>query len=314
MNASGLPLPLGKEIADRDESDSAFSISSVAAVIVDYMSAQQTVQAIVSLREQGVSQIVVVDNADTCDPNVLAGTLGEFDPPVQLVRPGVNLGYGAGINRGVASIDGNASIVLVCNPDLVFDQGSISNMIGAFDPSRLDPIAIVGPRICSPDGATYPSARRFPDPVTAAVHALAGFFRPGNRFSKKYRMEDIEMGESTQVDWVSGACMMVRRDCFEALGGFDEAFFMYVEDVDLCWRARVAGWRVVYVPSAKVVHLQGVSTRTRKFKMIIAHHRSAMLYAKRTMVGIRRPLFVLAVLALGARLVFALVEGVFKRS
>ena len=90
------------------------------------------------------------------------------------------------------------------------------------------------------------------------------------------------------VDWVSGACFLARRQAFDELGGFDEAYFMYAEDIDLCWRAKQAGWKVNYVPGAVVTHLQGASTDLHPYRMLVAHHRSAYRFASRTVHGWRR--------------------------
>ena len=103
------------------------------------------------------------------------------------------------------------------------------------------------------------------------------------------------------VDWVSGACFLVRRTAFEQVGGFDEAYFMYAEDVDLCWRLGRAGWRVLYAPDAEIVHLQGVSTDRHPFRMIVEHHRSLLRFAVRSSRGWRRLLLPLVALGIGVR-------------
>jgi N-acetylglucosaminyl-diphospho-decaprenol L-rhamnosyltransferase len=103
------------------------------------------------------------------------------------------------------------------------------------------------------------------------------------------------------VDWVSGACMLVRRSAFEAVGGFDEGYFMYVEDVDLCWRLARAGWRIGYEPSGRVVHALGASSRLMPYRMIAAHHRSLLRFASRTTTGGRRAVLPLVAAGLGVR-------------
>ena len=109
-------------------------------------------------------------------------------------------------------------------------------------PSTRDPrLAVVGPRIDNPDGSLYPSARRFPKMADAAGHAFLGMVWRGNPFTRRYRMLDWDHAQAGPVDWVGGACMLVRRTAFEQVGGFDPAYFMYVEDVDLCWRLRPGG-------------------------------------------------------------------------
>ncbi|MDA8268513.1 MAG: glycosyltransferase family 2 protein [Actinomycetota bacterium] len=272
----------------------------VAAVVVDYDSGPVLAACVASLVAQAVAQVVVVDNGAptavlTEEPPGVARAV-----PVRVVRTGANLGYGAGANRGVAAAP-SVDVVLVMNPDVELHPGAVDALVRAID---ADPaVAVVGPRVLEADGSRYPSARRFPSPGVALVHALVGRVWPDNRFSSRYRMADLGTARAVPVDWVSGACFAVRRQAWEELGGFDEAYFMYAEDMDLCWRARQAGWDVVYDPSATVTHLQGVSTRRHPYAMLAAHHRSALRFTWRTQVGWRRLLVPGGAAVLAARMV-----------
>jgi N-acetylglucosaminyl-diphospho-decaprenol L-rhamnosyltransferase len=163
-------------------------------------------------------------------------------------------------------------------------------------------LAIVGPAVLEADGARYPSARRFPSLLDAAGHALLGDLVPGNRFTRRYRLGYLDAVDVTDVDWVSGACFMARRRAMQELEGFDESFFMYAEDTDLCWRARRAGWGVAYVPDAVVTHLQGLSTARRPYRMLVAHHRSVLHFAVRTEAGWGRLALPATAVLLGLRL------------
>jgi N-acetylglucosaminyl-diphospho-decaprenol L-rhamnosyltransferase len=189
--------------------------------------------------------------------------------------------------------------LLVCNPDLVVKPGTISNLVTAMDRDRA--VAIAGPRLVNADGTLYPSARAFPSLVDAIGHGVLGLFRPGNRFSRRYKLLDWDHAHAREVDWVSGAFFLVRRDAWDAIDGFDPRYFMYMEDVDLCWRASRAGWRVVYEPSGEVVHLQGMSTDRRPYRMILAHHRSLWRFACRSTGGWRRALLPLVAVGLASR-------------
>ena len=201
----------------------------VAAVIVNYNVRDHLLACVRSLRDEGVREIVVVDN-DSRDESGPA--LAAADPEARFLPAGSNLGFGTAANRGVAVT--GASRVLVLNPDAVVEPGCVKALVAALDGD--DALAVVGPRVDNPDGARYPSARRFPDLGVAAGHAFLGLVRPRNRFTTRYRMLDRDPDAAGEVDWVSGTCMLVRRSAFDAVGGFDEACFMYVEDVDLCWR------------------------------------------------------------------------------
>ena len=112
---------------------------------------------------------------------------------------------------------------------------------------------------------------------------------------------------------MSGACFLVRRTAFEAVGGFDESYFMYAEDVDLCWRLGLAGWRVAYAPTAEVTHLQGRSTDRHPYRMIVEHHRSLLRFASRSSTGWRRLLLPLVAVGAAVRVGLACVARVAGR-
>jgi N-acetylglucosaminyl-diphospho-decaprenol L-rhamnosyltransferase len=267
----------------------------VAAVVVNHEAGDALLECVASLRGEGVGEVIVVDNASS---DGSAEALVSVDGKVRLVQTGANLGYGAGANRG---IDVSArEFLLVSNSDVSVHGGALSALVAALD---ADPtLAIAGPRILEPDGTRYPSARRFPSLLDAAGHAVLGDLVPTNRFTRRYRLGYLDVEDVTDVDWVSGACFLARRRTLDELRGFDESYFMYAEDTDLCWRARRAGWRVVFVPGAAVTHLQGVSTARRPYRMLVAHHRSVFRFAARTERGWRRLALPATALFLGVRL------------
>ena len=268
---------------------------TVSAVVVSFNSRDCLPDCVRSLRSEGVNDIVVVDNASS-DGSVEAVLAA--DPDVTIVATGANLGYGSGANRGVEAATGDH--VLIMNPDTVVEPGTVKALTAALE--RDPGLAAVGPRIENVDGTLYPSVRRFPDLGVATGHAFFGLVWPGNPFTRRYRMLDRDHERpASGVDWVSGACFLVRRSAFEVVGGFDEAYFMYVEDVDLCWRLGQAGWRVGFEPGGRVVHALGASSRETPYRMIAAHHRSLMRFASKTRTGPRRALLPVVAAGLGAR-------------
>lgn len=263
----------------------------VAAVVVDFHAESALSQCVDSLRLNGVRQIVVVENGE---PGSTVAALQDRD--VTIVEPGLNLGYGRGANRGVARVMDH-ELVLISNPDVVVHHGAVAALVAALDAQPR--VAIVGPQIRRPDGSVYPSHRVFPNFWLAGLHALLAPIWPTNPATRHYRSRH----DDGTVDWVSGACFMIRRSAFEEVGGFDERYFMFAEDMTLCWDVHQRGWDVAAVDEAVVTHVEGLSRQRATRSMIWAHHRSALRFEWHTARGMRRALVPLAALVLGLRLV-----------
>ncbi len=284
----------------------------IGAVVVDHDAGPLLAGCVRSLLEEGATPVVVVENGAA---GSAAGALeGLAADPVRIVRPGRNLGFGAGVNRGLAALAGESpppEWVLVCNADLRVHPGALAALRQALESEPA--WALAGPRIFTEAGDVYPSVRNFPSFTDAAGHALLALFNPDNPFTQRYNPGTPEGDVVTGAGWVSGSCFMARRSALEELGGFDEAYFMYNEDMDLCWRAHDAGWGVGFAGTAAVTHVQGVSTARHPYRMMLAHHRSALRFTFRTTKGWRRALLPLAVLVLGARLALATVRLAVSR-
>ncbi|HZT65596.1 MAG TPA: glycosyltransferase family 2 protein [Acidimicrobiales bacterium] len=287
-----------------------YPAAEVAAVIVNYNAGGHLMDCVRSLRAEGVDEIVVVDNGSV-DGSERA--VAESEPDAVVLSQTRNRGYGGGANVGIRH--SSAPLVLVCNPDLTVEPGALKALVAALEADERR--AVVGPRIVDPEGSLYPSARTFPALGDALGHALLGLIAPGNRWSRRYKLLDWDHAQPAEVDWVSGACFLARRVALDELGGFDESYFMYSEDVDLCWRAWKAGWRIAYEPAATVVHVQGVSADRRPYRMIAEHHRSLFRFAWRTTEGPRRLLLPFVALGLALRAAMAaaqrLAEGPLER-
>jgi len=229
-----------------------------------------------SLRSASSSPVtlVIVDNGtETAVVDDVAARHG-----AEVVRPGANLGYGAAANLGACQ--GEEPWVVVANPDIVWHPGSLDELVEAGE--RNPRAGSLGPQILNTDGTVYPSARAVPSLTQGAGHAVFVKLWPANPWTRAYRQgqEEMLLNEHS-VGWLSGACLLLRREALAPLGGFDERYFMFFEDVDLGDRLGQAGWLNVYVPTARVVHDQGASWRERPAPMIRAHHRSAEQYLHR---------------------------------
>jgi len=268
-----------------------------AAVVVNYEAGPLLVACVESLLADvsaGPPELVVVDNASSDDS---LATLRDRRPEVRIVDTGANLGYAAAANQGIRATTG--PVVAVCNPDLRVEPGTAAALVGRLETEP--DLAAVGPRVLEPDGTVYPSARQLPTTLDAAGHGALGRLWPHNPFTRRYRELDADPSQARDVDWVSGAAVWLRRAALDQVGGWDERYFMYVEDVDLCWTLRRAGWRVAYEPRGTVTHVQGFSTDRHPYRMIVAHHRSLLRFASKRWHGWRRVLLVPATLYLAAR-------------
>lgn len=244
----------------------------VTVVIVNYRSYPELRACLASIeRSTAAVRTMVVDQQS--DPGPAAAIALEF-PGVQLVRLDRNTGFAAGVNRGAR--DARTPYLLLLNPDSILEPDLCSWLPEWLD-SHPD-VAVAGPRVENEDGSTQASARRFPDCTTAIAGRSSWLTRvlPGNPLSRRNLPALDPTGtEPMDVDWVSGACMMIRRDVFEALGGMDEGYFLYWEDADLCRRASNRGWRTVYYPATGAMHIGGRSSRHVSDASLRAFHRSA---------------------------------------
>jgi N-acetylglucosaminyl-diphospho-decaprenol L-rhamnosyltransferase len=270
--------------------------TDVAAVVVDFHAGQALSDCIDSLHANGLVDIVVVENG------VAGSTMPALSGQrIELVEPNMNLGYGRGVNRG-AAVAPKSRYLLVSNPDLVVHDGAVAVMAAYLDAHP--EVGVVGPRIVRPDGSVYPSQRVFPNFWLAGLHALLAPVWPSNPATRAYRSPRAD----GTVDWVSGAFFMIRRDVFEAVGGFDERYFMFAEDMALCWAVRERGYGVAATTDASVTHIEGLSRARASREMLIAHHRSALRFEWQTARGLRRALAPAAALVLGLRLCVVLVR------
>ncbi|MBW4716228.1 glycosyltransferase family 2 protein [Saccharothrix obliqua] len=216
--------------------------------------------------------VVLADNGST--DGVPERAAAEHDH-VEFLPTGGNLGYGAAANRGVAGLPDDIGWVVVANPDLSWGAGSLDVLLEAA--KRWPRGGAFGPLIREPNGVVYPSARQLPALGRGLGHAAFAKVWPDNPWTAEYRQEKAAVRERT-AGWLSGSCLLLRREAFDSVDGFDPRYFMYFEDVDLGDRLGRAGWLNVYVPDAEVTHIGGHSTARASKRMLAAHHSSAYRY------------------------------------
>jgi N-acetylglucosaminyl-diphospho-decaprenol L-rhamnosyltransferase len=216
---------------------------------------------------------------------------------MRLIENATNRGLSAAWNQGARETD--APWILFLNPDAEIWSGDLRSFVKVGE-DRPD-VALLGPVIRNADGTIYESGRVFPGVGQAVGHAFLGPFLPSNRFSRAYRQSTWDRSTEREVDWVSGACMLIRRSAFDRVGGFDEGFWLYGEELDLCTRLRDHGWKVLATPELEVLHEGGVSTG-RSRRTHVMHSASIFrYYRKHRAGGWRRTTLPAAWLALRAR-------------
>jgi N-acetylglucosaminyl-diphospho-decaprenol L-rhamnosyltransferase len=245
--------------------------SSIDVVVVTYNPGETLGAFLSSLDDAGAIANATVVDSDS--PEKTAEPVARKHGATFVAMP-ANLGYGAAANAGARL--GAAPFIAICNSDVVVAPGAFATLaaVGAADPA----IGALGPCILELDGSLYPGARPLPSLWLGAGHAVLGRMWPSNPFTRRYRRVLDPVGPDVDTGWLSGSCLVVRRDAFERIGGFDEGFFMFLEDVDLCRRLGRAGYRCRWVPTAAVTHMGGHSWRSDPAPMIRAHHASAARY------------------------------------
>jgi N-acetylglucosaminyl-diphospho-decaprenol L-rhamnosyltransferase len=224
--------------------------------------------ASIEAHEPDIEVIVVDHDADAGQGRELTAA----HPRITYDPRSENRGFAAGINR--AARRATQPLLLILNPDVEL-RGPVVGTLAACLNSH-PRAAIVGGLVRESDGSVQASARRFPDLTTAFGGRTSWLTRvvPGNPLTRRNLASTNVQAGCAEVDWVTGAFMMVRRDVFEVLGGFDERFFMYWEDSDLCLRALESGWKTMYEPRAEVIHFTGRASRYAPMRSLVAFHRS----------------------------------------
>lgn len=253
-------------------------------VIVSHRTPHLTEAAVLSAAGSEVDQIVVVDNAsgDATIPVLRAST----DTRVLVRENPSNDGFGAAANRGANEAGGE--VIVFLNSDAAMSPGALGTLLAELE--QWEGRAILGPRLIGPNGCVQPSAGLMPEPFDLAVRALGlhavarwlatvpliGPVVSRSRTSREYASAQ-NATEPFDTSMVSGACFAIGRDAFWELGGFDERFFMYFEDADLCRRASAVGMPVRYVPAAEVTHIGGASS-SEEYHFGPPHARSMRQY------------------------------------
>ncbi|MEX0873793.1 MAG: glycosyltransferase family 2 protein [Actinomycetota bacterium] len=243
---------------------------SCALVLVNYNGGRSILDCLQSIDDE-LSEVVVVDNASTDGSDAL---IERERGDVRLIRNEGNVGFAAAANQAIRAT--SADVVVLLNPDVIVRPGALGSLVEAV---RAHPKAgVVAPLILNPDGSVQPTKRAFPSIWQAALHGLVGLVWPGNPGTRAYTLADASFAGARTVDWAAGTAMAIKREAFEAVGGFDERFFFFVEDVDLCKRMWDASFEVWFEPEAVIVHEWGGSWTQRPLKFLWMHQLNLFRY------------------------------------
>lgn len=240
-------------------------------IIVNYRRFDLTAKCVESLRVHSAqSEIILVDNASR-DGSV--ERMGEVFPDITIVEMSNNNGFGSANNAGAAAASGNHLFFL--NNDTIVHSDSPQHLSSVLQKEQK--AAVVGPRLSYEDGSFQLSFGFDPSPLNEwkTKRMQKGLFRRDTKLADKVQSRYASV---TPVDWVTGAALMIRSEVFESIGGFDEAYFMYFEDADLCRRVRKKGWDVLYNPAATIMHYGGGSVASNDMSVYIGYRRSQLRY------------------------------------
>ncbi|MGE0454177.1 MAG: glycosyltransferase family 2 protein [Vicinamibacteria bacterium] len=248
--------------------------AQVAVVVVTHDSAQELPRSLGSLADCALPlEVVVFDNASR---DGSADVARRLRPGARVIECPDNLGFGAANNRAFA--ESTASLLLLLNPDAELRTGALEALATAL---ALRPeLAAVGPVTRNTDGSLQLS---FGEDLTLASEWRRRRLERACRAGAPWALAEAERRAASEAEpfWISGSCLLARREALAQVGGFDEAFFLYEEDVDLCARLRAAGWRIGFRPEAEVVHHRGRSVGRVPARASLEYHRSHLLYYRK---------------------------------
>jgi GT2 family glycosyltransferase len=280
-------------------------------IIINYNSTEYTVSCIENVHKNIGSlniSIIVVDNNSNDKPDRIVAHF----PDVKLIKNSKNIGFGKAVNLALKQT--SSKYIILLNPDAKVIDNSFYSFFEYF--IKHNEVGIAGPKIIDQDGSIQGSARRFPTIWTSIFGRKSPLTRlfPGNPITKReFFCFNGEKNKPQSVDWVSGACMMIRREAINQVGGFDKRFFMYWEDADLCKRLKENGWIIIYYPKAKVRHITGKSSDTRPLLSILNFHLSSYYYLVKHVGWPAKLVTPLALFGLGIRCIFVMGLNCFQR-
>ena len=254
-------------------------VPKVSVLIVSYNVKQYIIHCIDSIKKSdyaGQIEIIVVDN------NSYDGSLDEIKSKIKnviCIQNDVNLGFGKAINQAANVATGKYFLIL--NPDTIIEESTISTFVNYLDGNST--IGMVGPKIVNSDGSLQKGSKRSFPTIGVALPKLLGLDKlfPNSKWSGRYNLNYLNPDEIHKVDAISGSCMFIRAELFKKIGGFDERFFMFGEDLDLCYQVYQHKYEVHYLPSTHIMHYQGESVKSAPYDSLNAFYQAMILFSEK---------------------------------
>jgi GT2 family glycosyltransferase len=242
-------------------------MKTIAVCIINYNTRDLLRACLQSVLLQNADEILVVDNASTDGSVDMVRT--EFSS-IRVLRLEKNIGFGAASNRGIENC--RSEHIFLLNADAMMLPGSLQSLNKYLEVNKH--AAMIGPRVLNPDGTLQTSCFHYPTPLHIFLY-ISGIYKfiPRIPVLRKHTLQKVAGDSAMAVPWILGAALAFRRETFESLGGFDETFFLYFEEVDLCYRMSVKGQQIHYMPESEIIHVGGASTvqqRARFYLMFFA--------------------------------------------
>ena len=274
---------MGKSKEEYLECDAVSKNKILAVIVVSYNSRSYLEKCINSIvesipeTEEDIIELIIVDNNSDDGSKSLIEDLCKKHAILKSIINVKNMGFAYANNQAIKSSSANYFFLL--NSDTEIYEDSIESVLEYIKndiPSNK--IGIIGPKIINSDGTIQSSCRKFPSLINAVAHNILSLINPDNKFSRQYKMADADRSKSFETDWVSGSAMIISKAAMDNSGLFDDKYFMYVEDVDLCYRMWKSGYKVVYFPKIKVLHHIGKSGNNNPVKAQKMMQKSALRF------------------------------------
>ncbi len=245
----------------------------VSVIIVNYFSSEMLIRCAKSLK--GIYELIIVDNSVDVRERQNLETFAQNYPMAKLIINNHNIGFARAVNQGAQQAQGDTLLIL--NPDTYLFEDTLDLLQNQL---HKEGVGAVGPFIQFPDGSEQPGARRLTPTPARAFAKLFGLSRLGIMEDHNLAGSSLPLGPQP-VEALSGACMLIRKDLYQQLGGMDEAYVMHCEDLDLCMRIRLEGLELIFVPEAKVVHEKGHSSSHQPLWVAWHLHKGMLRYYRK---------------------------------